>query len=313
MTKNLFIFAGWLAIFVILGFFLTIVTTSCYEGQQKPDATKEKTIHKLLLPDIVAETGEAVDLTAELRTAKGALWKGKCPDDSSKSGGAQYAPPDKDRIAVLNVTATIPPTVLDPFRKRRQCLIVSGEFLANESLKPHQGEWNGKKEGAAHVLNGKIAMFDYVFDSDPEDPLMFKMTPKGYQYLRGKGRVEHTKTGKSYFLKTKPEDGPPISIRQRGERRSLNLALIQAAEEGWEHEARKSLASGADCNAKDYVGNTALHYAVENSRTALVKLLLEHRADVNARNRDGDTPLKIGGQKLQNEIKSLLLQYGAKE
>lgn len=49
-----------------------------------------------------------------------------------------------------------------------------------------------------------------------------------------------------------------------------------------------------DINYTDGVGNTALHYAVENVSIHVLDLLLDEEVDVDARNRlEGDTPLHL--------------------
>ena len=47
---------------------------------------------------------------------------------------------------------------------------------------------------------GKITMFDYEFDSNNNYPLIFKMTPDGYEYQGGAGRVKDLQTGEIYVL-----------------------------------------------------------------------------------------------------------------
>nr|XP_034371386.1 ankyrin repeat domain-containing protein 26-like [Arvicanthis niloticus] len=50
---------------------------------------------------------------------------------------------------------------------------------------------------------------------------------------------------------------------------------------------------GADPNAKDNHGNTALHYAVWHNKTSMVNILLEHNADICIRNKDNFTPYTL--------------------
>ena len=68
------------------------------------------------------------------------------------------------------------------------------------------------------------------------------------------------------------------------------------------------LAAGADVNARDKAGNTALILCRDNPQQAL--LLLQAGADPNARNREGTTALS---NTYDDEIKELLLKHGAVE
>jgi len=148
MKKNLFIFAARLAIFVILGF-LTVIITGCSEEQQKPDAAKERTIHKLILPGIVADPGEVVDIKAEFRTARTVSFYAKCGEGGTLATN-MYAV-DKRRIAV----SVAPAITRDSLPRGGRCGVVRGEFLVDESLNPlSETEWGGKREGAEHVFNG---------------------------------------------------------------------------------------------------------------------------------------------------------------
>lgn len=51
------------------------------------------------------------------------------------------------------------------------------------------------------------------------------------------------------------------------------------------------LEHGADPNAKDSSGNTALHYAVWHNNMSMAAKLLAHHADINIRNKVQKTQL----------------------
>jgi ankyrin repeat protein len=54
------------------------------------------------------------------------------------------------------------------------------------------------------------------------------------------------------------------------------------------------LEAGADVNARDHRGFTALHFAAEEQLPEMVRLLLSKGANPNARDEDGSTPLGRG-------------------
>jgi ankyrin repeat protein len=79
---------------------------------------------------------------------------------------------------------------------------------------------------------------------------------------------------------------------------------------------------GADVNAGDQAGQTALHVAASKGNNKVIQLLAENGAKLDARNKRGQTPLQIvagagrSDSKGQGRLKStadLLLQLGAKE
>jgi ankyrin repeat protein len=82
-------------------------------------------------------------------------------------------------------------------------------------------------------------------------------------------------------------DRADVTVRDR----RVNTLLIYAAAFGSVDAVRRLVERGADVNAKNSFGATALVYAAANE--AKVRLLVAHGADVNARTRQGRTPLTI--------------------
>jgi len=76
---------------------------------------------------------------------------------------------------------------------------------------------------------------------------------------------------------------------------------------------------GADANARDEDGMTALMYAAmyaaaaESNDLELVRALLAKGAEINAKAKDGETALKLAGRKGRTELVRLLEKAGAKE
>ena len=90
-----------------------------------------------------------------------------------------------------------------------------------------------------------------------------------------------------------------------------NAQLIQAAKDGNLPTVQTLLAEGANINAKDNHGQTALFMAAFGGHTEIVKLLLGKGADVNAKDNDGATGLMIAALSGRTEIVKLLLEKGA--
>tara|TARA_B100000579_G_C22593386_1_gene739130 strand:- start:27 stop:815 length:789 start_codon:yes stop_codon:yes gene_type:complete len=80
-----------------------------------------------------------------------------------------------------------------------------------------------------------------------------------------------------------------IQARVRGQQ------LLEAAESGDISEVKNLLARGADVNATDKYGITALHWAAERGYEEIVKALVKAGADVNAKESAGWTALHYAG------------------
>jgi hypothetical protein len=115
----------------------------------------------------------------------------------TKGDFIQEAP--REMIIVTNGSASI-------ISNNQESLAIRNEILVDNALSMTvKGSWNGKKDGAVHMLMGKITMFDYEFDSNSNYPLIFKMTHNGYEYQGGVGRVKDLQTGEIYIFVTQRE------------------------------------------------------------------------------------------------------------
>jgi serine protease inhibitor/ankyrin repeat protein len=75
--------------------------------------------------------------------------------------------------------------------------------------------------------------------------------------------------------------------------------------------ARAAMDNGADVNARDAKGRTALHTAVMGWSFDAVVLLIGKGADVNARDVEGDTPVMIAVRKGRVDMTRALVEAGA--
>lgn len=71
---------------------------------------------------------------------------------------------------------------------------------------------------------------------------------------------------------------------------------------------------GADINAQDDIGRTALMMAIEEdwAGTEWVEFMIEHKADVNLLDSDGDSALDLAKHRRRNDIADFLVANGAK-
>jgi ankyrin repeat protein len=88
-------------------------------------------------------------------------------------------------------------------------------------------------------------------------------------------------------------------------------ALADAAERRDQASVRSLLQTGADVNAAQIDGTTALHWAAYNDDAATVTLLVQAKANVNAVNRYGVPPLSSACTNGNAAIVKLLLDAGA--
>lgn len=87
--------------------------------------------------------------------------------------------------------------------------------------------------------------------------------------------------------------------------------LTTAAYYGEFQEVQAAIRAGADINALDHQGSTALMKAIVEVDSRIVRWLLEHGADANARNRDLMRPICLAAFTRNAEIIRLLGQFGA--
>ena len=103
------------------------------------------------------------------------------------------------------------------------------------------------------------------------------------------------------------EDGADVNAKND----DGNTALMMASYNGYIKVVRLLLKKGADVNAKDNNHNTALIGASINGRTETVALLLENGADVNMKDDDGMTALSAASEAGETEVVRELLKNGA--
>ncbi|UCF81017.1 MAG: ankyrin repeat domain-containing protein [Acidobacteriota bacterium] len=94
---------------------------------------------------------------------------------------------------------------------------------------------------------------------------------------------------------------------------NINSDLLEAAKAGDDAKVEILLEQGADANAKDKDGRTALMMAATKGRTETAKTLIEAGADVDAKTPKGTTALKFAETEGHTEVAEILKQAGARE
>ena len=92
-----------------------------------------------------------------------------------------------------------------------------------------------------------------------------------------------------------------------------NASLLKAATAGDTATVKRMLESGADINARDRFGDTALHLALKQRHAETVALLISRSPNINLPNALGDTPLHISVYTNQPDLSSDLRKKGASD
>ena len=88
--------------------------------------------------------------------------------------------------------------------------------------------------------------------------------------------------------------------------------LINAAAYNRNFIVKYLLEHGSTVSARDRMGFSALHFAVQNANMDLIKTLLDAGADINQKNGFGNAPLMVANPVTHpEELYKLLLSYGA--
>ncbi len=100
-------------------------------------------------------------------------------------------------------------------------------------------------------------------------------------------------------------DPTPEQVKERTE------MLLQALKTNDVERAKVCIKLGADMNAKDNVGGTALMWAASRGYKDIAELLIKSGADVNAKNNNGRTALESEIINKKKDVAEMLIKAGA--
>jgi ankyrin repeat protein len=102
------------------------------------------------------------------------------------------------------------------------------------------------------------------------------------------------------------ESGPVAFVSGGGE-----TPIMESAKDLTGRSAKLLLDAGANPNAQDKMGNTALHVAALNGNVEVVRVLLAHHAAVNTANKMGSTPIVNAAIRSDAGVVRMLIDAGA--
>ena len=171
-------------------------------------------------------------------------------------------------------------------------------------------------EAVDGVWNEATANAYQQFLIDANQPRSDMLTPTGLRAMRAiakrRGVGEKTETGPE---KQATQESTTRGMREgavtESEKQAPRDIVVRAAKAGDVDGLQKALAAGADVNARDAKGWTALMRMADKGSMLLVEPLLKAGADQNLRLADGATALFIAVVRGHTEIATVLVEAGA--
>jgi ankyrin repeat protein len=119
--------------------------------------------------------------------------------------------------------------------------------------------------------------------------------------------IEAVKVNDTATMQSLVEQGANLEARDDIGRTALMLTTMTGARRAVQTLLRK----GVQVNAQDNAGKSALAWAALSDQPELARLLLERGADVNQKQKDGQTPLMLAAMREHTSLLNALLAGGA--
>jgi uncharacterized protein len=184
------------------------------------------------------------------------------------------------------------------------------------SVPPPSEEWSGSalhvavNRGALNTVK-QLANAKNVNEPDSagNSPLIVALTSRSFlEPVTKTTSTRHAGVAKEHRAKQAivtvllEKGSDPNFVGARGETPLIALAFAGYEPKVDRHIAKALLRSGANVNARDATGSTALMLAASRGKVEVVKLLLEQGADVTVRNCAGKTALSLAEFEQRNVI-----------
>ena len=202
--------------------------------------------------------------------------------------------------------------VLDPLEERNLNILKSMLVVVREVNKPY---WHGGQD-ALHIASS-FGQCDVLLELIQRGANCNQLTSNGESALDLAYEKGHEAAVELLLKNGATPDRETASTRSIGTSHSMYDSyqsamplLCTAAKNGSEAMVKLLLKYGADINASDKKGNTAVHLATSN---AVIEMLLNAGANVNATNDNGETVLSIVCEKRRVDVDAaeMLLKFGA--
>ena len=159
----------------------------------------------------------------------------------------------------------------------------------------------GMADGHDHACSGDGILSEGENEWMSADDSSSKTTSASKSLLDS---IEVTKHDEKQLADPEVEETHHIGVSEKSLHEAVeggNLAIVE-----------RLLANGADVNAKNEFGETALMYAVTFEHPEIAKKLLEYNADLDIKSNNGNTALGLANTFGYIKMAELLRQYGAK-